>query len=28
LGVIPVFIDPKQDDYRHYLGATRITPNP
>jgi D-beta-D-heptose 7-phosphate kinase/D-beta-D-heptose 1-phosphate adenosyltransferase len=24
---IPVFVDPKHDDYRHYRGATCITPN-
>jgi D-beta-D-heptose 7-phosphate kinase/D-beta-D-heptose 1-phosphate adenosyltransferase len=24
---IPVFVDPKHDDFRHYRGATCITPN-
>ncbi len=24
---IPVFVDPKRDDFRHYRGATCVTPN-
>jgi hypothetical protein len=24
---IPVFVDPKRDDFRHYRGTTCVTPN-